>query len=170
MRMRKHNISVWHARRLIESGQPLRVSKSVIPEFESVMRGYDRFFRDEVASVIPHVLEQAHLTFEDKGAIDRALSHCEMGIEFADAFCSLESEAWCCSIPGKNRPAKRATQPIALILVLHTGRLLRASHQTAGTPTGTTKLFAVRTLGSPAGSDRAPRRSAVRGCAARRAL
>jgi predicted nucleic-acid-binding protein len=73
------------AQRLIESGQPLMVSKSVILEFEWVMRGYYRFSPDEVASVMRHLLEQAHITFEDKDAIEQALSNCEMGIEFADA-------------------------------------------------------------------------------------
>ena len=73
------------ARRLIESGQPLMVSKSVILEFEWVMRGYYGFSPDEVASVMRHLLEQAHITFEDKDAIGQALSNCEMGIEFADA-------------------------------------------------------------------------------------
>ena len=73
------------ARRLIESGRPLMVSKSVILEFEWVMRGYYRFSVAEVASVMRHLLEQAHITFEDKVAIEQALSNCEMGIEFADA-------------------------------------------------------------------------------------
>lgn len=73
------------ARRLIESGQPLMVSKSVILEFEWVMRGYYHFSPNEVASVIRHLLEQAQITFEDKDVIKQALSNCEMGIEFADA-------------------------------------------------------------------------------------
>jgi predicted nucleic-acid-binding protein len=73
------------ARRLIESGQPLMVSKSVILEFEWVMRGYYRFSPDEVASIMGHLLEQAHITFEDKDAMEQALSNSEMGIEFADA-------------------------------------------------------------------------------------
>ena len=40
------------ARRLIESGQPLMVSKSVILELEWVMRGYYSFSEAEVASVM----------------------------------------------------------------------------------------------------------------------
>ena len=42
------------ARRLIESGQPLMVSKSVVLELEWVMRGYYGFEHAEVASVMRH--------------------------------------------------------------------------------------------------------------------
>ena len=73
------------ARRLVESGQPLMVSKSVIFELEWVMRGYYGFVQGEVASVMRHLLEQAHITVEDGDAIERALSNCEAGIDFADA-------------------------------------------------------------------------------------
>ncbi len=73
------------ARRLVESGQPLMVSKSVILEFEWVMRGYYGFDQGEVASVMRHLLDQAHITVEDRDAIERALSNCEAGIDFADA-------------------------------------------------------------------------------------
>ena len=73
------------ARRLIESGQPLMVSKSVILELEWVMRGYYGFAQAEVASVMRHLLEQAHITVEDRDAVEQALSNCEAGIDFADA-------------------------------------------------------------------------------------
>jgi predicted nucleic-acid-binding protein len=73
------------ARRLIESGQPLMVSKSVILELEWVMRGYYRFAPAEVASVMRHILEQAHVTVEDRDAVEQALSNCEAGIDFADS-------------------------------------------------------------------------------------
>jgi predicted nucleic-acid-binding protein len=73
------------ARRVIESGQPLMVSKSVILELEWVMRGYYKFDQAEVASVIRHLLEQPHIAVEDRDAIGQALSNCEAGIEFADA-------------------------------------------------------------------------------------
>ena len=73
------------ARRLIESARPLMVSKSVILELEWVMRGYYSFAQAEVASVMRHLLEQAHITVEDRGAVEQALSNCEAGIDFADA-------------------------------------------------------------------------------------
>lgn len=73
------------ARRLIESGQPLMVSKSVILELEWVMRGYYGFSRSEVASVLRHILEQPHIGVEDHEVVEQALSSTEAGIEFADA-------------------------------------------------------------------------------------
>lgn len=73
------------ARRLIESGQPLMVSKSVVLEFEWVMRGYYSFNQAEVTRVIRHLLEQQRITVEDRDAVEQALSNCEAGIDFADA-------------------------------------------------------------------------------------
>ena len=73
------------ARRLIESGQPLMVSKSVVLELEWVMRGYYSFDPAEVASVMRHLLEQPHITVENRDAVEQALSNTEAGIDFVDA-------------------------------------------------------------------------------------
>ena len=73
------------ARRLIESGQPLMVSKSVVLELEWVMRGYYSFNQAEVTRVIRHLLEQTGITVEGRDAVEQALSNCEAGIDFADA-------------------------------------------------------------------------------------
>ena len=73
------------ARRLIDSGQPLMVSKSVILELEWVMRGYYSFTQGEVASVMTHLLEQAHITVEDRVVVEQALRSLSAGIDFADA-------------------------------------------------------------------------------------
>lgn len=73
------------ARRLIESRQPLMVSKSVILEFEWVMRGYYGFAQTEVASVMQHLLEQDHITLEDRDAVEQAVANCAAGIDLADA-------------------------------------------------------------------------------------
>jgi predicted nucleic-acid-binding protein len=73
------------ARRLIESGQPLMVSKSVVLELEWVMRGYYGFDHAEVASVLRHLLEQAHIAVEDRDAVLHALANVEVGIDFSDA-------------------------------------------------------------------------------------
>ncbi len=73
------------ARRLIESGQPLMVSKSVVLELEWVMRGYYRFARSEVVSALRHLLAQPHISIEDRDSVNRALSNCEAGLDFADA-------------------------------------------------------------------------------------
>lgn len=73
------------AQRLIESGRPLMVCKTVILEFEWVMRGYYRFSPVEAASVLRHLLALPHVTIEDRGTVEQALSVCEQGIALADA-------------------------------------------------------------------------------------
>lgn len=73
------------ARRLIESGQPLMVCKTVILELEWVMRGYYGFAPDEVSSVLRHLLALSHVTIEDRGTVEHALLHCDAGIDLADA-------------------------------------------------------------------------------------
>lgn len=73
------------ARRLIESGRPLMVSKSVILELEGVMRGYYGFSPAQVTGVMRHLLGLAQVTLEDRDSIQQALSHSESGIDFADA-------------------------------------------------------------------------------------
>lgn len=73
------------ARRLIESGQPLMVCKTVILEFEWVMRGYYRFSQVEAVTVLRHLLALVHVTIEDRGTVEQALSHCDAGIDLADA-------------------------------------------------------------------------------------
>jgi predicted nucleic-acid-binding protein len=73
------------ARRLIESGQPLMVSKTVVLELEWVMRGYYGFSQPEVATVLRHLLGMHHVTIEDRDVVEQALSNCDAGIDFADA-------------------------------------------------------------------------------------
>ena len=73
------------AKRLIESGRPLMVSKTVILELEWVMRGYYGFTQDEVLLVMQHLLAMPQVMIEDRATVEHAVSHCEAGIEFADA-------------------------------------------------------------------------------------
>ena len=73
------------AHRLIESGQPLMVCKSVILELEWVMRGYYGFAQSQVGSVFRHLLDQAHITIEGREEVEQAVSNCHAGIGFADA-------------------------------------------------------------------------------------
>jgi predicted nucleic-acid-binding protein len=73
------------ARRLIESGPPLMVGKTVVLEFEWLMRGYYGFSQPEVATVLRHLLGLHHVTVEDREVVEQALSNCEAGIDFADA-------------------------------------------------------------------------------------
>lgn len=73
------------ARRLIESGRPLMVCKTVVLELEWVMRGYYGFAAEEVAQVLHHLLDLPQVTVEDREAVSQALARCEAGLDMADA-------------------------------------------------------------------------------------
>ena len=73
------------ARQLMESGRPLMVCKTVLLELEWVMRGYYEFSTTEIAGVMSHLLAMPQVTVEDRESIVQALSHCEAGLELADA-------------------------------------------------------------------------------------
>ena len=73
------------ARRLIESGQPLMVCKTVILELEWVLRGYYNFAQEDVAAVLQHLLSLPHVMIEDRSTVEQALSHGEAGLDLADA-------------------------------------------------------------------------------------
>jgi len=73
------------ARRLIESGQALMVSKTVVLELEWVMRGYYGFMPIEVASVLRHLLGLPHVTVEHREVAEQAVANIDAGVDFADA-------------------------------------------------------------------------------------
>ena len=73
------------ARRLIDSGKPLMVCKTVVLEFEWVMRGYYGFSQKEILSVLRHLLALTHIRIEDRDSVERALSQCDVGLDFADS-------------------------------------------------------------------------------------
>ncbi len=73
------------ARKLIESGQALMVCKTVILEFEWVMRGYYQFTTVEIMSVFQHLLSLGHVELEDRATIQQAITNFELGFDFADA-------------------------------------------------------------------------------------
>lgn len=73
------------ARRLMESGRPLMVCKTVLLELEWVLRGYYKFSTADIARVMNHILALPQVTVEDRASIVQALSHCEAGLELADA-------------------------------------------------------------------------------------
>jgi predicted nucleic-acid-binding protein len=73
------------ARQIIESGDPLAVCKTVILEFEWVLRGYYKLPRMDVNSALQHLLQHPHIQFEDRRAIELATAHHAAGLDFADA-------------------------------------------------------------------------------------
>ncbi len=73
------------ARKLLESGEPLMVCKTVILEFEWVMRGYYKFKPVDIAAVFQHLLSLQHIVVEDDIYIQQAIDNLELGFDFADA-------------------------------------------------------------------------------------
>ncbi|MES2162462.1 MAG: type II toxin-antitoxin system VapC family toxin [Pseudomonadota bacterium] len=73
------------AQRLIDSGQPLSVCKTVIVELEWIMRANYRLKRPMIIIVFRHMLSLPHMTVEDRPAFTQALANYERGIAFADA-------------------------------------------------------------------------------------
>jgi len=73
------------AKSLIESGAPLMVCKTVLLEFEWVMRGYYEFSPKDIGRALNHLLSLPHVTIEERESVRQALSHTDAGLEFADA-------------------------------------------------------------------------------------
>ena len=73
------------ARRLIDAGRPLMVCKTVLLEFEWVMRGYYRLGSEQIAAVLHHILSLPHIHVEERDAVEKALSNYANGLDFADA-------------------------------------------------------------------------------------
>ncbi|MDE3010186.1 MAG: type II toxin-antitoxin system VapC family toxin [Pseudomonadota bacterium] len=73
------------AQRLIESGQPLMIAKTVVLELEWVMRGYYGFAPAEIVATLRHLLSLPQVKVEDRDAIEQAMANCLAGLDFADA-------------------------------------------------------------------------------------
>jgi predicted nucleic-acid-binding protein len=73
------------ALKLIESGKPLMVCKTVILEFEWIMRGYYQFTSSDVGAVFQHLLSLEHIIIEDHTSIKQAIASFVLGFVFADA-------------------------------------------------------------------------------------
>ncbi len=73
------------AKDMIESGQTLMVCKTVLLEFEWVMRGYYEFNSEEILSVFQHLLSLPNVEIEDHSVVKRAISGYKQNLDFADA-------------------------------------------------------------------------------------
>jgi len=67
------------ARRLIESGQALMISKTVLLELEWLMRGYYRLASSDIQAVCEHVLALPPASIEDRGAVAQAVANMAAG-------------------------------------------------------------------------------------------
>ena len=73
------------ARKLLESGKSLFVSKSVVLELEWVLRGYYKSPPKDVLTVLWHLLALPHVEIEDRVAVELAAAALGDGFDFADA-------------------------------------------------------------------------------------
>ncbi|MES9903905.1 MAG: type II toxin-antitoxin system VapC family toxin [Sedimenticola sp.] len=73
------------AKKLFESGQALKVSKTIMLEFEWILRGYYRFQVDEIIAVFRHLIAQPHVRVEALTEMEQAIASLEDGLDFADA-------------------------------------------------------------------------------------
>lgn len=73
------------ARKLLESGKSLFVSKSVVLELEWVLRGYYKSTPQDVLIVMNHLLAMPQLNVEDRVAVELATAALHDGFDFADA-------------------------------------------------------------------------------------
>ena len=73
------------ARKLIESGKRLYVSKSVLLELEWVLRGYYKSPVADVLVVLRHLQALPNLELEDRLGVDWAIDALADGFDFADA-------------------------------------------------------------------------------------
>jgi predicted nucleic-acid-binding protein len=73
------------AQKLIDSGQPLVVCKTVIIELEWLMRNRYKIERAAVVLAFQHMLSLKHIKIEDRFAVIQALTNYARGLSFADA-------------------------------------------------------------------------------------
>jgi predicted nucleic-acid-binding protein len=73
------------AKKLIESGKPLFVCKSVVLELERILRGYYKCSVKDVLVVLSHILALPHMELEDRVAVELAVAALADGFDFADA-------------------------------------------------------------------------------------
>ena len=73
------------ARKLLESGKSLYVSKSVVLELEWVLRGYYTSPPEDVLTVLLHLLAMLNIEIEDRVAVELAAAALGDGFDFADA-------------------------------------------------------------------------------------
>ena len=73
------------SKKLIESGKPLMVGKTVLLELEWVMRGFYGFNVTQITQVFDHLLNLPQVIIEDKPLVEKAIAQLTAGFDFADA-------------------------------------------------------------------------------------
>lgn len=110
------------ARKLIESGKRLYVSKSVVLELEWVLRGYYKSPGADVLTVLRHLQALPNVEIEDRLGVEQAIDALADGFDFADAL-HHASYRQCASIATfddrkfARRAAARGWKPLVKVLV-----------------------------------------------------
>lgn len=73
------------ARKLIESGKRLYVSKSVVLELEWLLRGYYKSTVADVLTALRHLQGLPNVEIEDRLGVEQAIDALTGGFDFADA-------------------------------------------------------------------------------------
>jgi predicted nucleic-acid-binding protein len=73
------------AAKLMDSGQPLAVCKTVLLELAWVLRGFYGYSSGDIVRAFAHLLAQAHIEIEDRQRVKQALRNHAAGLDFADA-------------------------------------------------------------------------------------
>lgn len=109
------------ARKLIESGKRLYVSKSVVLELEWVLRGYYKSPSADVLTVLRHLQALPNVEIEDRLGVEQAIDALADGFDFADAL-HHASYRQCASIATfddrkfARRAAARGWKPLVKVL------------------------------------------------------
>ena len=110
------------ARKLIESGKRLYVSKSVVLELEWVLRGYYKSTTTDVLTVLRHLQAVPNVEIEDRLGVEQAIDALVDGFDFADAL-HHASYRQCSSVATfddrkfARRAAARGWKPAVKVLV-----------------------------------------------------
>ena len=110
------------ARKLIESGKRLYVSKSVVLELEWVLRGYYKSQSADVLIVLRHLQTLPNVEIEDRLGVEQAIDALADGFDFADAL-HHASYRQCSSVATfddrkfARRAAARGWKPLVKVLV-----------------------------------------------------
>lgn len=110
------------ARKLIESGKRLYVSKSVVLELEWVLRGYYKSSSADVLTVLRHLQALPNVEIEDRPGVEQAIDALTDSFDFADAL-HHASYRQCASVATfddrkfARRAATRGWKPLVKVLV-----------------------------------------------------
>ncbi|HQV23486.1 MAG: type II toxin-antitoxin system VapC family toxin [Moraxellaceae bacterium] len=103
------------AQKIIETGVPLMVCKTVILELEWVMRGYYEFSAHAISTVFEHLLSLGHLHIEDRAAVQKALVYYQAGLDFADALHHASYQSCANMLSFDDRRFARRVKKMALL-------------------------------------------------------